>query len=122
MTPAMREYVRLDAEIEKLEAEKETIRESVLKEFQDNPDTKFKGITHSVAQKVHIYKDKFFEWVKENWPDKLDRCRADIIDEEKFTKLHLSGEIEYDEIPPEVYSYKQVDTIRITSKRKKNGS
>lgn len=114
MTEAMKTYAALDKQIKKLEAEKELIRKKVIREFKDNPDEDFKGMTCTESSKITFFKDAFFEWVAKEFPDQVDNCTAKYIDEEKFETLYSAGKIKYDSLPPEIYKSQPVTTIRIT--------
>lgn len=116
-TESMKAYIDIDRQIKALDAQKKKLRPGVLKEFKDNPDILFEGITMSKVEKIDFIYPNFYNWVKENFPEHLQAVTKKQIDEEEFGKLHALGEIEYEEIPEDLYSYKE--EFRITVRKVK---
>jgi hypothetical protein len=64
-------------------------------------------------EKVDFVYPEFYNWVGENFPDKLDEVRKKEIDEEEFGRLYALGEIKYEELPEDLFNLKKIDRITV---------
>lgn len=113
LTEAMAKYVQITKEIKALETKQKELKKKAVKEFQDNPDVDFKGLSLSSYDQIKFIQTEFFNWVKTNFPEHLEACRKDEIDEEKFETLVAQRKIVYDELPPELYSITPIFKLNI---------
>ena len=111
-TSEMQEYIDIDLRLKELEARKEELRPVVLSQFKDSGE-KFEGISCSERKTYPIDEEKFYNWVKETWPDKVDKLKKDLIDPAKFERAYALGEIDYEQLPGEIYTEKSYNVINI---------
>ena len=110
-TKEMQEYIEIDTQLKELEARKEGLRTVVLSQMEAGE--KFEGISCSERKIYPIDEEKFFLWVREQWPDKVGSLLKDLIDPIKFERAYALGEIDYDRLPEEIYTEKSYKVINI---------
>ena len=115
-TEIMQEFMALDKEYKELKKRHESLRKSVIEEFDKNPGKTYKGITKSVSQRIDFKHLEFYNWVSETFPEYLEELKDRRIDYDKFESLEARGEIEYDELPEHLY--KMTEITRITVKKR----
>ena len=113
LTSAMYSYRNIVKEFKKMEKIKEDQRKVVLAELKDDPFAEYEGLVYNVQTRTDFKHKAFFDWVAKTWPDKLESLREDKIDYAKFETAFARGEIEYDELPEEVFTTKDIDVITV---------
>lgn len=113
LTKAMAEYVSITKEIKALEVKQKALKKEAVQEFKENPDIDFKGLSLSSYDQIKFVQTEFFNWVKNNFPEHLEACRKDEIDEEKFETLVAQRKIVYDELPQELYTITPIVKLNI---------
>ena len=107
-------WIIADLMEKKGKALKEKLKPIIVKQYKES-GKKFSNISHRTQTSHPIDKDKFFQWVKLNWPEKVDSLKIDMICPFKFERAYVLGEIDYDSLPEEVYTTttSEVITVRV---------
>lgn len=112
-TEVMKEFISLDKEYKELKKKHESLRKSVIEEFDNNPEKTYKGITKSVSQRIDFKHLEFYNWVSETFPEFLEELKDKRIDYDKFESLEARGEIQYEELPDHVYTITEITRITV---------
>lgn len=116
-TEEMLLYIEADKAEKEASAIKERLRPVILQQHKES-GLKYQDITYRTQVTNPIDEEKFFNWVKKTWPDKVESLKQDRICPLKFKKAFLKGEIDYDHLPEYIYTERITDVI--TVKRRKN--
>ncbi len=118
LTNAMSEYVRITKEIKQLETKQKEFRKEAIEEFTMNPDVSFDGLSMSSYDQIKFIQTELFNWVKENFPEHLEACRKDEIDEEKLETLIAQRKILFDDMPRELYTITPIVKLNLPRGKK----
>ncbi len=116
-TPEMQRYSEIVAQIKKLEAERDKLKETLIEQFND-AEEEFENISFSSFKQVKFNQPNLFKWVKDNFPDHLEACRGDTIDLSKLEELQALGHINYDEMPEENFTVQEINKIIVSQPKK----
>lgn len=107
----MESYLRIDSMIKELTKEKEKIRKTIIPQLEED---EWEGLKLTKKKIILWNDDAFLEWVKQEFPDYVDKVTKQVLDYEKFESYVASGEINYEELPESVYRIRVDNVINRT--------
>lgn len=107
----MKEYLEIDADIKLLTKRKETLRKTIIPQLEED---EWEGLKLTKKKIILWNDDAFLEWVKQEFPDYIDKVTKQVLDYEKFESYVASGEINYEELPEHVYRIRVDNVINRT--------
>src|SRR6267154_6657837 len=94
LTEEMTSYIKADQMMKEGEEAKAHLRDVVISQLQQG---EYKNVGYAQRKSIVINENKFFDWVKNTWPNKLNELKIDKIDPAKFDRAYTLGEIDYEE-------------------------